>query len=73
MSSEQRFFLAFAQGWREKTRPESLRQQVQSDPHAPPVYRVLGPLANTAAFAEAFQCNANAAALRPAAKRTVIW
>ncbi|MGI4734596.1 MAG: M13 family metallopeptidase, partial [Janthinobacterium lividum] len=32
---EQRFFLGWAQIWRANSRPEYLRQQVQTDPHSP--------------------------------------
>jgi putative endopeptidase len=51
---EQRFFLAFSQSWRSKLRPEILRLWSQTDPHSPPRWRVLGVLANTPAFDEAF-------------------
>jgi putative endopeptidase len=53
---EQRFFIAFAQIWRENMRPEAERLQLATDPHSPPRYRVLGPLANTPEFAKAFGC-----------------
>ena len=39
LTGDQRFFLAFAQSWAAKTRPEALRQQVQTDPHAPDQFR----------------------------------
>ncbi len=39
MSGEQRFFLAFAQSWRSKTRDAALRAQVIGDGHAPGRYR----------------------------------
>ena len=39
MSGEQRFFLAFAQSWRSKTRDAALRAQVVGDGHAPGRYR----------------------------------
>jgi putative endopeptidase len=35
LSGDQRFFLAFAQGWRQKTREAALRQQIVTDGHAP--------------------------------------
>jgi predicted metalloendopeptidase len=38
-SGDQRFFLAFAQTWRSKTRPEALRGQLMTDGHAPGEYR----------------------------------
>jgi putative endopeptidase len=39
MTGDQRFFLAFAQSWREKTRDAALRQQVIGDGHAPGAFR----------------------------------
>ena len=39
LTGDQRFFLAFAQSWREKVREEALREQVQTDGHAPAEYR----------------------------------
>jgi len=39
MTGDQRFFLAFAQSWRSKTRDAALRQQVIGDGHAPGPYR----------------------------------
>jgi predicted metalloendopeptidase len=70
---EQRFFLSYAETWRFKLRPETLRAQLQTDEHAPPKYRVLGPLANLPEFAAAFNCKAGDAMVRPAAERPNHW
>ena len=70
---EQRFFLAFAQGWRRNARPEALKLQVNTDPHSPSKYRVLGPVANMPEFAAAFNCKEGDPMVRPAADRAVIW
>jgi putative endopeptidase len=56
LTADQRFFLAFAQGWRRNTTPESVRVQVASDPHSPAPFRVRGPMADTPAFSVAFGC-----------------
>ena len=69
---EQRFFLAFAQIWRQNERPESLRLGLATDPHAPNKFRVLGPLANLPEFAAAFPCPAQEPRTAPAA-RVAIW
>jgi predicted metalloendopeptidase len=53
---EQRFFLSFAQIWRENIRPQALRLSLVTDPHSPNQYRVVGPLADMPEFAAAFQC-----------------
>ena len=53
---EQRYFLGYAQSWRSHDRPERLRTRVTVDPHAPARWRTNGPLANSEAFAKAFDC-----------------
>jgi endothelin-converting enzyme/putative endopeptidase len=70
---EQRFFLGYAQSWREKTRPERARVLVTVDPHAPERWRVNGPLANVPEFAKAFGCKPGDAMVRPDSLRAVIW
>jgi putative endopeptidase len=72
-TAEQRFFLAFAQGWRRKTRPEAMRLMIATDPHSPPRYRVLGPLSNMPEFLSAFGCEGDNTLARPAALRVNIW
>ncbi|WP_334267288.1 M13-type metalloendopeptidase [Edaphobacter sp. HDX4] len=39
LSSDQQFFLAFAQNWASKVRDGALRQQLLTDSHAPGKYR----------------------------------
>ncbi len=41
LTGDQRFFLAFAQSWREKQREQALRAEVATDPHAPGSWRAL--------------------------------
>ena len=41
LSGDQRFYLGFAQVWREKRRAEALRAQLTSDPHSPGAFRAL--------------------------------
>jgi putative endopeptidase len=53
---DQRFFIAFAQGWRTNQRPEKVRLQITSDVHSPVRWRVLGPVANFPEFYAAFGC-----------------
>jgi putative endopeptidase len=47
---DQRLFLAHAQNWRNLRRDNSLRLQVQADPHSPPHLRVNGPVSNVKGF-----------------------
>ncbi|HEU4588432.1 MAG TPA: M13 family metallopeptidase [Gemmatimonadales bacterium] len=69
----QRFFLAWAQVWRSKYRPEYARLLVQTDPHAPNKLRTNGPLSNMPEFAKAFGCKAGDSMVRPDSVRAVIW
>ncbi len=69
----QRFFLSYAQVWREAVRPASLRTQVQTDPHSPGVWRVNGPLSNLPEFAREFGCKDGDAMVRPKEQRARIW
>jgi putative endopeptidase len=70
---EQRFFLAYGQIWRTNTRDEYLRQQVQTDPHSPAMYRTNGPLMNMPEFYKAFGCQEGNKMMRPTAERSKIW
>ena len=70
---EQRFFLAYAQIWRENTRPETARLRVVTDPHSPGRFRVLGPLADMPEFRQAFHCPEPGTADQPTAAPVSIW
>ena len=54
LTGDQRFFLAFAQGWRSKEREDSIKSQIASDPHTPSRFRVIGPVRNLDAWYAAF-------------------
>jgi putative endopeptidase len=73
LTGDQRFFLAWAQIWRAKTRPEYARLLVNVDPHAPPEFRAIGPLSNIPAFAQAFGCKPGDPMVRPESERAQIW
>jgi predicted metalloendopeptidase len=53
-TGDQRFFIGFAQIWRNKFRDESLRQRLLTDPHSPSMARAFVPLINNDAFDAAF-------------------
>jgi putative endopeptidase len=53
---DQRFWIAYAQQWCTQTRPEQLRTQAQTDPHAPDEYRANTVLSDLPAFAKSFKC-----------------
>jgi putative endopeptidase len=70
---EQRFFLSWAQIWRQLSRDQSLIQQVKSDAHAPSVWRVNGPLSNMPEFRAAWGCKEGDPMVRSEALRARIW
>ncbi len=70
---EQRFFLGWAQVWRELDRDEYLRMLTNADPHAPATWRVNGPLSNMPEFRAAWGCKDTDPMVRPAAERPHIW
>lgn len=70
---EQRFFLGWAQIWRQNTRPEAARVRINVDPHSPGIWRVNGPLSNMPQFAAAFGCKAGDPMVRADSLRPVIW
>lgn len=69
----QRFFISNAIIWRSKIRAQALITQLRSGQHSPAKYRVLGPLVNTPAFAEAFSCPPGSAMVRADADRISLW
>jgi putative endopeptidase len=70
---EQRFFLAWAQIWRQNITPEAQRVRINTDPHSPGRWRVNGPISNMPQFAAAFGCKPGDPMVRPDAVRPVIW
>jgi endothelin-converting enzyme/putative endopeptidase len=70
---DQQFFIAWGQFRGDETRLETQKLMVQGDPHPVAKYRVVGPVSNFPPFAEAFQCKAGAAMVRPESERCVVW
>lgn len=70
---EQQLFRAWARAWRENTRPESLKVQVNTDPHSPNHFRANGPLGNLQEFADAFGLHQDSPMMRPRSERAEIW
>jgi putative endopeptidase len=69
----QRVFLGYAQVWRMKAREEYLRQQIQTDPHAPAVYRANGAVRNVPEWYDAFGVTEEHALYLPPEERVKIW
>jgi predicted metalloendopeptidase len=71
LSSSQAFFVNQALIWRSKYRTEFLIQQLRTDSHAPPRYRVMAPMAHSEAFQKAFGCQSGDAMV--ANPRLTVW
>lgn len=69
----QRFFISWAQAWRNSQRPKSLMNMVKTNPHSPARFRVLGPLSNMKEFYEAFDVKEGDKMWRKAEERVDIW
>lgn len=72
-TGEQRFFISWAQGWRNMQRPKALINQVKTNPHSPAKFRVLGPLSNIAEFYDAFGVKEGDKMYRKPEDRVQIW
>ncbi len=73
MTGDERFFLSYAQGWRDKTRDEAMVVQLKSDPHSPDKFRANGPLSNLDAFYATFKVKDGDRMYRPPKERVSIW
>ena len=72
LTGDQRFFLAWAQVWREKRTEQSLMNQLRSDPHAPARYRTMAPR-NLDAWYKAFDVKPDDELYLPKEERVQIW
>ncbi|MCX2582343.1 M13 family metallopeptidase [Pedobacter sp. MR22-3] len=70
---DQRFFLSFAQVWRMKTRDESMRVRIKTDPHSPEIFRVNGTVYNMEAFYKAFNIPTTAKMYLAPENRLGVW
>ena len=72
LTGDQRFFLAFAQSWRSKTREAAERRQIISNAHAPSTYRALT-VRNLDAWYKAFGVQPGQMLFLPPEKRVKLW
>jgi putative endopeptidase len=72
-TSDQRFFLGFAQVWRLKDKEENMRVRLNTDPHSPEIFRVNGPAANFEPFYTAFNVKEGDKMYRKPEDRAKIW
>jgi len=73
LTGDQRFFLSWAQSWRERVRPERLRSDVLSDVHSPADARIIGPIRNIDDWYTAWDIRSEAKLYVPPAQRVGLW
>jgi putative endopeptidase len=73
LTGDQRFFLAWAQGWQSLYRDEQMRKLVVSNPHSPPRFRVNGVVRNIDAWYAAFDVKPTDRLYLSPAERVRIW
>ena len=69
----QRFFLAWAQTWRDNSKDEYRKQMLVVDPHGPREFRTNAPLSNFSAFHDAFACGPGDKMWIEPSERVDIW
>jgi predicted metalloendopeptidase len=72
-SADQRVYIGWAQAWQAKVRDKFAIELIKSDPHSPPVDRVLGTLANQTPFYAAFGVKEGDKMYVAPEKRVTIW
>ncbi|MFH4981384.1 hypothetical protein AB6A40_008093 [Gnathostoma spinigerum] len=70
-TSDQIFFMSYAQTWCGKSKIEAAVRQILTDPHAPMRFRVNGVVVNQPEFAKAFNCPLGSP-MNPR-KKCVVW
>ena len=70
---KQRFFLSWAQVWRNNVLPETEENLIKTDPHAPGIHRANAPITNIDAWYEAFKIKKSNKLYKPKETRTHIW
>ena len=72
-TGDQRFFLAYAQAWRGKSRPEEIRRRIATDPHSPDEFRCNQIVRNLDAFYQAFDVKPTDQMWLDPSQRVKIW
>jgi len=72
-SADQRFFMSYAQVWRQNIRPKELAKRLKTDVHSPGEARVNVPTFNLDAFNKAFHIKKGDKLYIPKDKRAYIW
>jgi len=72
-TSDQRFFLSYAQVWRGSSLPETAANLIQTDPHSPAQYRAIGAPVNMDAWYQAFGVKPGDKLYKKPEERIKIW
>ncbi|QDQ28457.1 M13 family metallopeptidase [Chitinimonas arctica] len=70
---DQRFFIGFAQVWRDKARDEAVLQGLVADPHSPSRFRAIGAAVNSDAFHATFGTKPGDGMYKRESERIRIW
>jgi putative endopeptidase len=73
LTGEQRFFIAWAQGWKQQTRDAELKRLLTVDYHSPAYFRAFAPLSNMTEFYETFNVKPGDKLYTPENLRVEIW
>ncbi len=73
LTNYQRFFLGYAQLWRQNIRDKELMRRLKEDVHSPGPFRVNGPLVNMPEFYAAFDIKPDGKMYVEPEKRVKIW
>lgn len=68
---DQRFFIAYGQGWCTNETDEQFRLNAVTDPHSPAKYRANGVVSNMTEFQKAFHCSGDQPMVRP--RQCRVW
>jgi putative endopeptidase len=73
LTPNQRFFQGYALAWMVQMTPKKAAMRIMTDVHAPPMYRVIGPLYNMDAFYETYKISESGPFYRKPEERISIW
>ncbi len=73
LTPDQRFFQGYALAWLVQMTPKKAAMRIMTDVHAPPMYRVIGPLYNMNAFYNTYPIAESSPFYRAPNERVSIW
>ncbi len=73
MTAEQRFFVSWAQVWRQNSAEAETRRRIVTDTHSPGRFRALGAVGNLDAFFDALPIRDGSPMWRPRPERVRVW